>query len=96
MRSLPTVGQLVLLRSRANGRRLLVASTHLYFANPAVHVRVMQTAHLLWHAREWLAVQASTPTAGDGSSSSSSSSSSSGGGAPDGAHRSWRPQQRRD
>jgi 2',5'-phosphodiesterase len=74
MRSLPTVGQLVLLRSRANGRRLLVANTHLYFANPAVHVRVMQTAHLLWHAREWLAVQASTPTAGDGSSSSSSSS----------------------
>ena len=73
MRSLPTVGQLVLLRSRANGRRLLVANTHLYFANPAVHVRVMQTAHLLWHAREWLAVQASTPTAGDGSSSSSSS-----------------------
>ena len=73
MRALPTVGQLVLLRSRATGRRLLVANTHLFFANPAVHVRVMQTAHLLWHAREWLAVQASTPTAGDGSSSSSSS-----------------------
>ena len=34
-------------------RRLLVANTHLYFANPAVHVRLMQTAALLHAAHTW-------------------------------------------
>ena len=53
LRGLPTVGQLALLRERRSGRSLLVANTHLYFANPAVHVRAMQTAHLLHHASSW-------------------------------------------
>jgi endonuclease/exonuclease/phosphatase family metal-dependent hydrolase len=46
--SLPTVAQIVRLRSRcAAGRILVVANTHLYFANPAVHVRLMQARALL-------------------------------------------------
>jgi hypothetical protein len=46
--SLPTVGQIVRLHSRrAPGRVLIVANTHLYFANPAVHIRLMQATALL-------------------------------------------------
>ena len=64
--ALPTVGQLLLLRAtggeggeggdaaaRGAARTVLLAHTHLYFANPAVHVRLMQTAALLHAAEEW-------------------------------------------
>ena len=47
----PTVGQL--LRSAEGGREVLVLNSHLYFANPAVHVRLMQTAALLDEAMRW-------------------------------------------
>lgn len=48
MRRLPTVGQIATLRETAGARRhLIVAHTHLYFAAPAVHVRLLQTAALL-------------------------------------------------
>ena len=36
-------------------RYLLVANTHLYFSNPAMHVRILQTAKLLRKAHEWAA-----------------------------------------
>ena len=49
---LPSVAQIVLLR-QSSGRHLLLANTHLYFANPAVHVRLMQTAALLHAASQW-------------------------------------------
>lgn len=59
---LPTVAQLLLLREVAGAptssespRHLLVANCHLYFSNPAMHVRVMQTAQLLHHAHQWSA-----------------------------------------
>lgn len=45
--ALPTVAQLVLLRDRSADRLLLVANTHLYFANPAVHARLIQAVALL-------------------------------------------------
>ena len=52
--ALPSVGQLVLLREARGARRqLLLAHTHLYFANPAVHVRLLQTAALLHAATAW-------------------------------------------
>ena len=54
--ALPTVGQMVLLREAGGaGRSVLVAHTHLYFANPAVHVRLMQAAALLHAAAGWRA-----------------------------------------
>ena len=45
----------------SRGRRVLLANTHLYFANPAVHVRLMQIAALLHHAeraRDWAGANA--------------------------------------
>ena len=51
--SLPTVGQLLRLRAAEGGREVLVLNSHLYFANPAVHVRLMQTAALLDEAMRW-------------------------------------------
>jgi hypothetical protein len=36
-------------------RHLLVANTHLYFSNPGMHVRLMQTAKILDHAHRWAA-----------------------------------------
>ena len=48
--SLPTVGQLLMLRGKASQRELVLVNTHLYFANPAVHVRLLQMASLLHHA----------------------------------------------
>ena len=62
---LPTVAQLLLLReaptaasspsASAPPRHILVANTHLYFSNPGMHVRVMQTAKILEHAHAWAA-----------------------------------------
>ena len=79
MRALPTVAQLLVLRptadastadastadaSTASRRRIVLANTHLYFANPAVHVRLMQTAALLHYAHECIyRVRAPTHTA---------------------------------
>ena len=52
--ALSSVGQLVLLREARGARRqLLLAHTHLYFANPAVHVRLLQTAALLHAVTAW-------------------------------------------
>ena len=57
---IPTVAQLLLLREAAPvasptaaPRQVLVANTHLYFANEAMHVRTMQTALILDGLREW-------------------------------------------
>lgn len=50
---LPSVAQLGLLRRLEDGRQLLLANTHLYYANPAVHVRLMQCAAMLHSAQCW-------------------------------------------
>ena len=68
IRALPTVAQLLLLREASTAprapdaldapaapRHLLLANTHLYFANPAVHVRLLQTAKILERAHAWAA-----------------------------------------
>ncbi|KAL1519288.1 hypothetical protein AB1Y20_022817 [Prymnesium parvum] len=52
VQSLPTIAQLALLR-HVDGRTLLVANTHLYYAHRAVHVRLMQIGSLLHHAHAW-------------------------------------------
>ena len=66
---LPTVAQLLLLREVSarhastrqpaaeahTGRHVLVANTHLYFSNPAMHVRLLQTAKLLDQMHAWAA-----------------------------------------
>jgi len=54
MAALPSVALMAMARVEGGGRLLLV-NTHLYFANPAVHVRLMQTAALLDHAHRWAA-----------------------------------------
>eukprot|EP00966_Prymnesium_polylepis_P034747 807762-Prymnesium_polylepis.2 len=62
---LPTVAQLLLLRevapSSPSPRHLLVANTHLYFSNPGMHVRLMQTAKVLEHAHELAAKVPAAP-----------------------------------
>ena len=81
VRRLPTVAQLLLLREAAPGgsggdgssgsgerRHALVANTHLYFSNPAMHVRLLQTAALLEEMDSWAErLPAATPriVAGD-------------------------------
>ena len=53
--ALPTVAQLLLLRSTsAPKEEVLLANTHLYFANPAVHVRLLQTSQIVTQACEWI------------------------------------------
>ena len=70
MRQLPTVAQLLLLREVAPAshtaprRHLLVANAHLYFSNPAMHVRLLQTAKLLDEMHAWAAqLRAQLPAA---------------------------------
>ena len=67
-RTLPTVAQLLLLRERtrdhatsasASPRELIVVNTHLYFANPAVHVRLLQMSTILQCAHAWVAERSS-------------------------------------
>ena len=62
--SLPTVAHLLLIREAKPAtmarhqqppRHLILANTHLYFSNPGMHVRVMQSAKLLHHAHQWVA-----------------------------------------
>ena len=53
VQALPTVALLLLLGEAKGPRRVVVANTHLYFANPAVHVRLIQTAALMHHACTW-------------------------------------------
>ncbi len=67
IRQLPTVAQALLLRETAPPhRRLLVANTHLYFSNPAMHVRLLQTAKLLEEMHSWVAeLRAAEPAAAE-------------------------------
>ena len=53
--SLPTAHASPYATAHHAGRHVLVANTHLYFSNPAMHVRLLQTATLLGKMHAWAA-----------------------------------------